>query len=242
MAKQNPEKSLYWLGMFASGAFLLGMLVTVLAPVTLGKDGGNEDASTAPDQAHYKLPYTPLQEEGRLVYQREGCMYCHSQQIRPLQKEMIRYGLGTSPAPASDPREYNYDEPHFFGTKRNGPDLFREGGKYSDDWQYSHLFNPAQMTPGSIMPAFTWLFTVANPADPSSPPVPTDDAKALVAYLQCLGSERQIFDPTLNGGQGGWRPWLRTKDALISQRSSEVQVRSSTQPVTVPGGGKAATP
>ena len=169
-------------------------------------------------------------------------MYCHSQQIRPLQNEMIRYGLGTSPAPASDPREYNYDEPHFFGTKRNGPDLSREGGKYSDDWQYSHLFNPAQMTPGSIMPAFTWLFTVANPADPSSPPIPTDDAKALVGYLQSLGSERQVFDPTLNNGAGGWRPWLKPRDALQSQENSEQQVLRAGQPVTVTGGAKASAP
>ena len=71
---------------------------------------------------------------------------------------------GTSPAPAADEREYVYDQPHFFGTKRNGPDLSRVGGKYSDDWQYSHLYNPAQMTPGSIMPQFSWLFKVANSA------------------------------------------------------------------------------
>jgi hypothetical protein len=218
------------------------MFFTVLVPVTFGKDGANEDASTAPDQDHYHLPYTADQEQGRLVYQREGCMYCHSQQIRPLQNEMIRYGLGTSPAPASDPREYNYDEPHFFGTKRNGPDLFREGGKYSDDWQYSHLFNPAMMTPGSIMPAFTWLFTVANPADPSSPPVPTTDAVDLVKYIQTLGSERQVFDPTLNNGAGGWRGWLKKRDALSSELNSEQQVRTSAQPVVVPGGTKASAP
>ena len=78
---------------------------------------------------------------------------------------MIRYAIGSSPAPAADEREYIFDKPHFLGTKRNGPDLSRVGGKYSDDWHYSHLFNPAQMVPGSIMPSFTWLYTNRNPAD-----------------------------------------------------------------------------
>jgi cbb3-type cytochrome c oxidase subunit II len=245
MAKFNTEKSLLYLGTITSLSFVVGMIFTVIMPVSYGQPGSYEDAGTAPNQQHYKLPYNEQQERGRLVYQREGCMYCHSQQIRPLEPEMIRYGLGTSPAPASDPREYNYDEPHFFGTKRNGPDLFREGGKYSDDWQYSHLFNPAQMTPGSIMPAFKWLFIINNPADPSAPPVPTQDAKDLVAYIQTLGADREVYDPTLNNGQGGWRKWLKPQDALLSQQMSETQVRDvalqhTGTAVTVPGGSKAS--
>jgi cbb3-type cytochrome oxidase cytochrome c subunit len=246
MNKYNSEKSLLWLGSFATLAFVVGMVFTVIAPVSFGDLNhpkvSYEDPDTSPDQAHYKLPYTEQQERGRLVYQREGCMYCHSQQIRPLKAEMMRYGLGTSPAPASDPREYNYDEPHFFGTKRNGPDLFREGGKYSDDWQLSHLLNPAQMTPGSIMPAFRWLFTNENPADPSSPYIPTDDAKDLVAYIQTLGADRQVFDPTLNDGKGAWRGWLRKKDAVQYQEFSETQVHEAAHPVTVPGGERASAP
>jgi cbb3-type cytochrome c oxidase subunit II len=238
MEKKKVENSVLWLGIFSTMAFAGGLVFTVMLPSV---DKNWTDTTTV-DQSHYREEYTALQERGRLVYQREGCMYCHSQQIRPLQSEMIRYGLGTSPAPPADEREYVYDEPHFLGTKRNGPDLSRVGGKYSDDWQYSHLFNPAQMSPGSIMPAFTWLFTVANPADPSSPPVPNDDCKALVAYLQSLGTERDVFDPTLNGGKGGWRPWLKSQDALYSQEESESAVGRVSQPVRVPGGEKASPP
>ncbi len=234
----KSEKSVLWLGLFTSLTFVVGMIFTVWLP----SQDPNWSAGDTSKQELYKQPYTPLQEQGRLVYQREGCMYCHSQQIRPLQSEMIRYGLGTSPAPAADEREYVYDEPHFFGTKRNGPDLSRVGGKYSDDWQYSHLFNPVQMSPGSIMPAFTWLFTVENPADPSSPPMPTDDAKALVAYLQTEGSERQVFDESANNGKGEWRPWLKTIDALNSQQASQAAVSRAAVPVRVTGGEKALTP
>jgi hypothetical protein len=89
------------------------------------------------------------------------------------------------------------------------------------------------------MPAFTWLFTVANPADPSSPPVPKQDAVALVAYLQSEGRDRMVFDPTLDNGNGAWRPWLKPADAVISQEQSQAAVVRSTRPVQVTGGEKA---
>ena len=238
MALPKAEKSVLWLGFFTGLTFLGGLGFTVIAPSM----DENWSANRSVDESRYKLPYTDQQLRGRMVYAREGCMYCHSQQVRPLTQEMERYGLGTSPAPPADEREYVYDAPHYFGTKRNGPDLSRVGSKYSDDWQYSHLFNPAQMSPGSIMPAFTWLFTVANPADPSSPPVPTQDAKDLVAYLQTLGSERQVWDSTLNNGKGGWRVWLKPQDALFSQQTSQSAVQAAARPVHVKGGEKASTP
>lgn len=237
MAGPKAEQSALWLGIFIGCTYLGGLIFTAIGP----SFNSNWSTNTAQDTAHYHLPYTAQQLRGRLVYEREGCMYCHSQQIRPLTSEMIRYGIGSSPAPAADEREYVYDEPHFLGTKRNGPDLSREGGKYSDDWQYSHLFNPQMMTPGSIMPQFTWLFNVPNPADPSSVPEPTQECKDLVAYIQSLGSERQVYDPTLNGGKGGWRPWLKPQDAVISQETGEAAVNQAAHPVKVPG-GTTATP
>ena len=188
--------------------------------------------------------YTTLQAHGRLVYQREGCMYCHSQQIRPLNGEITRYSLGStgaSLAPVADEREYIFDQPHFLGTRRIGPDLSREGGKYSDDWHYSHFYFPRQMVPGSIMPAFTWMFT-KDPTDASAPPVPTDDMKALVAYVQTLGFNRQVWyqplkrDPKTgqflkdaNGqfipdGKGYFRRWLDPTDQLQTQSIGEGQV------------------
>jgi cbb3-type cytochrome oxidase cytochrome c subunit len=262
MAKPQAEQSVFWLGSFTALTFIVAIFATVMAPSAnphLNHNSPDEDhfhqswqegpkgrlvrvSSINIDDSKPVYGYNELQERGRLVYQREGCMYCHTQQIRPLDSEMLRYRVGNSVAPASDEREYIYDIPHFLGTKRNGPDLSRVGGKYSDDWQYSHLYNPPQMVPGSIMPAFIWLFTNKNPADPSYIPVPNEDAVALVAYLQTLGAGRQVWDQTLNSGKGGWRPWISLKDAITSETFSENMVHSAATPVFVPNGQKASSP
>jgi hypothetical protein len=97
------------------------------------------------------------------------------------------------------------------------------------------------MVPGSIMPAFTWLFVNKNPADPSSVPIPTIDARALVAYLQTLGAGREVYDPALNGGKGGWRPWLKLQDAVTNQTMSEDTVHRAKVPIIVPGGSTASS-
>jgi len=97
-------------------------------------------------------PYTPLELEGRDLYIREGCNNCHSQMIRPFRSETERYGEYTKAG------ELVYDHPHLFGSKRTGPDLQREGGKYPNSWHYNHMLEPTSMSPGSIMPAYPWLF------------------------------------------------------------------------------------
>jgi len=262
MARPQAEQSIIWLGTFTALTFIVAIVATGIAPSVnphlnaISKDEDHFHASYIKDASGHRVRissadiqpgqtvygYSDLQERGRLVYQREGCMYCHTQQIRPLDSEMLRYRIGTSVAPASDEREYIYDQPHFLGTKRNGPDLSRVGGKYSDDWQYSHLYNPAQMVPGTIMPAFTWLFVNKNPADPSYIPVPTDDGKSLVAYLQTLGAGRQVWDPSLGNGKGAWRPWLKLQDAVTSETYSENMVHQAKVPVYVTGGSKASSP
>ena len=98
-------------------------------------------------------PYTPLELAGRNVYVREGCYLCHSQMIRALRDEVERYGHYSLAA------ESQYDRPFQWGSKRNGPDLARVGGKYSDDWHRDHLKDPRSVVPASIMPAYPWLFT-----------------------------------------------------------------------------------
>ncbi|MEI7811935.1 MAG: cytochrome-c oxidase, cbb3-type subunit I [Ignavibacteria bacterium] len=98
-------------------------------------------------------PYTPLEQLGRDIYQREGCFNCHSQMIRPFRSETERYGE------YSKAGESVYDHPFLWGSKRTGPDLQREGGKYSDIWHYYHMQNPSSMSPGSIMPSYTWLYS-----------------------------------------------------------------------------------
>jgi cytochrome c oxidase cbb3-type subunit II len=149
-------------------------------------------------------PYTALQLAGRDVYVREGCYNCHSQMIRPLHAETLRYGH------YSVAGEFVYDRPFQWGSKRTGPDLHRVGGKYSDEWQRLHLTNPRDLVPESNMPAYPWL--AARKVDADTMPqhllalqrlgVPYSDAEiagaaqavqgktemdALVAYLQALG-------------------------------------------------------
>ncbi len=96
-------------------------------------------------------PYTPLELTGRDLYIREGCVGCHSQMIRPFRDETERYGE------YSKSGEYIYDRPFLWGSKRTGPDLWREGGKYPDSWHYNHMMDPTSMSPGSLMPAYPHL-------------------------------------------------------------------------------------
>jgi cytochrome c oxidase cbb3-type subunit I/II len=98
-------------------------------------------------------PYTPLELEGRDIYIREGCYNCHSQMIRPMRAETIRYGE------PSRMEESIFDHPFQWGSKRTGPDLAREGGKYPNLWHYRHMMDPRSISPGSNMPAYPHLFT-----------------------------------------------------------------------------------
>ena len=98
------------------------------------------------------VDYSEAQARGRRVYIREGCWYCHSQYIRPVTKEDLRWG------PVSEAGEYAYDLPHLFSTRRIGPDLTRVGLKFADDWHYAHHWDPRLVVPDSIMPSFKWLF------------------------------------------------------------------------------------
>jgi cytochrome c oxidase cbb3-type subunit II len=153
-------------------------------------------------------PYSSLQLAGRDIYLREGCYNCHSQMIRPLRAETLRYG------PYSVAGEFVYDHPFQWGSKRTGPDLHRVGGRYSDEWHRVHLLNPRDVVPESNMPAYPWLATA--PVDPQQMAprmkalrlvgVPYTDGQiaaaadavkarteldALVAYLQVLGTARK---------------------------------------------------
>ncbi|NJN41336.1 MAG: cytochrome-c oxidase, cbb3-type subunit I [Flammeovirgaceae bacterium] len=101
-------------------------------------------------------PYTPLELHGRDIYIREGCSYCHSQMIRPFRSEVQRYD--PIDGEYSKAGEYVYDHPFLWGSKRTGPDLHRTGGKYIDSWHYRHMLTPADVSNGSIMPAYPWLY------------------------------------------------------------------------------------
>jgi cytochrome c oxidase cbb3-type subunit I/II len=96
-------------------------------------------------------PYSALELAGRDIYVKEGCYTCHSQQIRSLVGDVLRYGK------ASTMEESMYDRPYQWGSKRTGPDLSRVGKKYPSLWHYKHMLNPREITPQSIMPNYPWL-------------------------------------------------------------------------------------
>ncbi len=150
-------------------------------------------------------PYTALQLAGRDVYVREGCYNCHSQMVRTLLSETLRYG------PYSTAGEFVYDHPFQWGSKRTGPDLHRVGGKYSDEWHRLHLQNPRDLVPESNMPAYPWLeggalsgsqiaghmralrrvgvpYSDAEIARAPDDVAGKNELDAMVAYLQVLGT------------------------------------------------------
>ncbi len=117
-------------------------------------------------------PYRPLELEGRDVYVREGCYNCHSQMIRPFRDEQQRYG---EPSTLADSQ---YDHPFQWGSKRTGPDLAREGGKYPNLWHYRHMIDPRSISPDSNMPPYAFL---------ASAPVDFGRTAAKVHAMRALG-------------------------------------------------------
>ncbi len=130
-------------------AILIGGLIEIV-PLYLVK-------TNIPSIASVK-PYTPLELQGRDIYVREGCYTCHSQQVRPFRSETERYGEYAKAG------EYVYDHPFQWGSKRNGPDLSREGvvsgRQYKpNSWHYNHMLNPQRLNEQTIMPTYKWLIT-----------------------------------------------------------------------------------
>ncbi|HLI14371.1 MAG TPA: cytochrome-c oxidase, cbb3-type subunit II [Alphaproteobacteria bacterium] len=117
-------------------------------------------------------PYSPLELAGRDIYVREGCYLCHSQQIRPFRDEVERYGHYSLAA------ESMYDHPFQWGSKRNGPDLARIGGKYTNAWHVAHLMSPQSVVPESIMPSYAFLAEI---------PLKYDDIAAHLRTLRAVG-------------------------------------------------------
>lgn len=173
----------------ATVVILIGTVVTMFLPMLT-------------PEMHPKLenlkPYTALQLAGKDVYQKEGCNNCHTQTVRPLKTEVMRYGE------YSKAGEFAYDRPFLWGSKRTGPDLARIGGKYPDAWHYKHFENPQAFFAESNMPAYGWLKEYGlDPSDVearmkalSLPFTPEEigalkgktELDALVAYMQAIGT------------------------------------------------------
>ncbi len=148
---------------------------------------------------------TDLERSGLDVYLSEGCVYCHTQQVRPLTQDTTRYGRASVAGDYARlvPRGVFRPTPRVLGTERTGPDLTNIAERQpSSTWHYIHLYQPRAVVPGSIMPSFPWLFaeseragagdsgiTVPSPYGPSNGVVvPTERGRALVAYLLALQS------------------------------------------------------
>jgi cytochrome c oxidase cbb3-type subunit I/II len=156
LSSLSPAKSIFWsklheaiegwpmvFGGVALVLLSIGGLVQIV-PMLLAE-------KTTTPLARAVKPYTPLELKGRAIYVREGCYNCHSQNVRPILEETLRYGV------VSRAHEYIYDKPFQWGSKRTGPDLHRIGGKYPDLWHYRHMQDPRTTTPRSIMPPYSWL-------------------------------------------------------------------------------------
>ncbi|MCK4840187.1 MAG: cytochrome-c oxidase, cbb3-type subunit II [Desulfobulbaceae bacterium] len=185
------EKKPVLLLILATAAILVGTIITMVLPFAW--------VNTEADRIESVTPYTALQQEGRDIYIREGCNNCHTQTVRPLVAEVLRYG------DYSKSGEFVYDRPFLWGSKRTGPDLARLGGKYPDAWHYKHMAAPRSMVPRTNMPDYGWLSD--NKLDPQMIkrkmkvlgfPFTSDEIKtladknemdALVAYMQKLGSD-----------------------------------------------------
>ncbi len=148
-----------------------------------------------------QAPYTENELKGRHVYVENGCLYCHSQQVRdPVAGADQHFGWGRP----SLPSDYIYDQPHLLGTMRTGPDLSNIGSRQpSRDWQHLHLYNPRSLVEWSIMPGFSFYYEVVSasekpkenaiqiPGKEGQWIIPKDEAENLVSCLMSLKRDRE---------------------------------------------------
>jgi len=148
-------------------------------------------------------PMTALEHDGLRVYIAEGCVACHTQQVRPLAMDEV-WGRAAVPADFAHVEPLGPWSPYapaLLGSSRTGPDLTNVGARQaSETWQYLHLYNPRIVVPDSVMPAYPWLFEVVDEAGPDDVIIPVtgerapangqvvagEKGKALVAYLLSL--------------------------------------------------------
>lgn len=145
-------------------ALFLGIAITILIP-----------ALEAPGPTALAHQYTQEEMRGRMIYQREGCWYCHTQQVRAPEVGIGTVKVKGDIGPQSLAGDYAYEKPVYWGTERQGPDLSHVASRpYGalKEWQILHLKDPELTSPGSLMPSFAHL--------------PEDELEALAAYLLTL--------------------------------------------------------
>ena len=181
----NPRTD-RWITTAYAATFGAGLLFFVVSFVALGVAPAmrlhESILRTTPPGA--RLTLTPAEWRGEEIYAHNGCAYCHTEQVRFTPADEWRFG------PPTQAWETQDEFPQMWGTRRIGPDLAREAGKRTDDWQLVHLYDPRFTVPDSVMPGFSWLFK-------GGPDKPTQDAHDLVAYLNTLGRAKLESEPWL---------------------------------------------
>jgi cbb3-type cytochrome c oxidase subunit II len=179
MKKIAIERNMVLLALGALAVFSIGGIGSTLIPPLVDKS-----LYTTDKPVH---EYTEQEQRGIDTYRNEGCVYCHTQQIRHLESDQQRYGWRLVDAAVSESWEYTNDRYHFLGTKRTGPDLARVGGKHSTEWHLAHFKDPRNMgekfrssrgpyESSSVMQSFNFLSD--------------KEIQDLTAYLQTLGRNK----------------------------------------------------
>lgn len=176
MKKLDVEKSLVLTALAAFLIFSVGAVMTTVVPPMVDKT-----LWASENPVH---DYTEQELRGIEIYKKEGCVYCHTQQIRNLASDQRRYGWRLVEAPVSESWEYVNDKNHFLGTKRTGPDLGRVGGKYSSEWHWAHFKDPRNM--GEKFPDRKGIYEKAS-IMPSFAYLSDQEIQDLTAYIQTLG-------------------------------------------------------
>jgi cbb3-type cytochrome c oxidase subunit II len=157
--------SLVYLGGGSLISLLLGIIVTIILP-----------AQDPIGPSSLARPYTEQELLGRALYLREGCHYCHTQQVRAPEANNSRVHQPGDIGLESRPGDYYYQSPVFWGTERQGPDLAHVASRspFGDnpDWHLAHFRFPRAVSPGSVMPSFDYLTEA--------------ELQSLVAYLLTL--------------------------------------------------------
>ncbi len=172
----SEQRADLWIGTAYGATFGAGVLFFFASFLVLGVFPAirlhAEIQATTPPGVHLVL--TPQEQRGQHIYAQNGCAYCHTEQVRFTPADEWRFG------PPTQAWETGDQYPQMWGTRRIGPDLARESGRRTSDWQLVHLFDPRYVVPDSVMPNYAWLFL-------GSPDRPSQDALDLVAYLNTLG-------------------------------------------------------
>ena len=251
----NPGPLVFLASLFVMATSWLGF---VLVPQL--QLGSRQQVMVSETGQYYPSMRPGIARQGEQVYRANGCVYCHSQQVRPKGFGTdVERGWGGRPGLVqSVDQDYLYDRPVMLGSQRIGPDLANIGLRQTNEVTLLiHLYDPQITMPKSVMPPYRYLFEKrelkfgAKPSADALPLgdrvqrgyeiVPTDDARALAAYLMSLHSQTVLFETpgpiTTNkvAGAGG------TNALALSGSTNAPTAQASTNSAAAPAANASAT-